>query len=376
MFLCDSAVTVSRERTPEGFLRVRARIGRAGLHDYKAREIGGPPGLSPDATVRVHRPADEVFDAASMVSFAGKPVTLDHPPAMVDSANWKHFAVGHSGQVVNREGDHLVTELVITDAAAVARAESGVELSNGYWADFIFTPGTTPDGEPYDALQRNIRGNHIALVDAGRCGPTCGIDSGAEVAASATCKCDRAAGRPAAGDKTTMTIEGVVIETTPEAAAALDRLQASLDAALASHRREVEVKDGEIAALKAGVPDPATLDAMLEERARVIDAARAVLGRACDTRGQSTSAIRRAAVGRLLGPEQIRDRGEDYVAAAFDTLVAMKFGAAKSGNPLASHLAAGLADSSSQEAALAARNRYLTQAWMGDAAQGHNAGGH
>ncbi len=80
MFLHDAATAVSRELTPEGFLRVKARIGRSGLHDYKAGEIGGPPGAAPDTVVRVYRPVGAVFDAASMASFGGKPVTLDHPP--------------------------------------------------------------------------------------------------------------------------------------------------------------------------------------------------------------------------------------------------------------------------------------------------------
>ncbi|NYM92270.1 DUF2213 domain-containing protein, partial [Salmonella enterica subsp. enterica serovar Typhimurium] len=32
---------------------------------------------------------------------------------------------------------------------------------------------TTPDGEPYDGVMRNIVGNHVALVGDGRAGPDC-----------------------------------------------------------------------------------------------------------------------------------------------------------------------------------------------------------
>lgn len=372
MLLYDSAVAVSRERTPEGFLRLRARIARSGLHDYKAGEIGGPPGAAPDTTVRVYRPIGAVFDPASMASFAGKPVTLDHPPAMVDSANWKHFAVGHSGASVTRDGDHLSTDLVITDATAVARAEAGAELSNGYWADFVFKPGRTPAGEPYDAVQQNIRGNHIALVDAGRCGPTCRLDAPAGAAATDPCGCQPDPTKdPPRASKSTVTVDGVAIETTPEGAAALERLLAALDQARAAHQRDVEVRDGELAALRASAPDAAALDAMLAERALVIEGARRLLGTSFDARGQGTAAIRRAVVERLLGPERVRDRGEAYVEAAFDALAATR----TAGNALASHLAAGLADgASSREAALATRNRYLTQAWKGDPVQDQTSG--
>ena len=141
MFVHDQATPLSRRRTPEGFLHLKARIGRAGLQDYKAGEIGGPPGVAPDTNVRVYRPPDEVFAPASLASFASKPVTLDHPPGMVDSGNWKRFAVGHAGEAVAQDGDHVATDLVLTDAEAVAKADAGAELSNGYWADFHFTPG-------------------------------------------------------------------------------------------------------------------------------------------------------------------------------------------------------------------------------------------
>lgn len=362
MLIHDGATALSRERTPEGFLRVRARIGRAGLHDYKAGEIGGPPGVAPDRTVKVYRPPEDVFDADSLASFAQKPVTLDHPPRMVDSANWKSVAVGHSSEAVTRDGEHVATDLVITDAAAVARAEAGAELSNGYWADFVFAPGTTPDGQAYDAVQRNIRGNHIALVDAGRCGPTCRVD--AVPPAVSPCGCG-------AADHRSVTIEGVAVTTDAAGAAALATLQGTLDDARAERTRALEVRDGEVAALRASIaaanPDPARLDALVVERARVLDAAQRLIGAGFDGRTLGTAAVRRAVVDRLLGPQPSPARSDDYIAAAFDALAAARGPA----NPLAFHVAAGLAGgSTSREAALAARNRYLTDAWKGHIATG------
>ena len=218
MLVHDRATPLARRRTPEGFLEMRARIGRAGLHDYRAGEVGGPPGAAPDAPVRVYRPPAQVFDPASMESFAGKAVTLDHPPAMVDSGNWRDHAVGHSGQGVVRDGDHVAADLFIADAAAVAKAEAGAELSNGYWADFDFTPGVTPEGERYDAVQRNIRGNHIAIVDKGRCGASCSVPPGTGDAAP----------------------RGAAVLDCAEQAALVAELRAALDA-----------RDGEVAALKA-----------------------------------------------------------------------------------------------------------------------------
>lgn len=317
MLIHDTATAAARTRTPEGFLKVRARIARTGIHLYRAGELGAPEVADRDGAVRVYPPPEAVFDPDAMASFALRPVTDEHPPAMVDAGNWKRYAVGQSGSAVERDGDHLVTDLLITDAEAVTRAEAGAELSNGYLADFDFTPGTTPDGESYDAVQSNIRGNHIALVSAGRCGTSCRVGD----APVADCGC---------GPLVSVTIDGITVETTVAGAAALENLQ-----------RVLEAKDGAIAALesaalRAEALDEAGIEARVGERTAVIDAARAVFGSSLSVSGQTTMTIRRSVVARLLGTD-LAGRGDAYVAAAFDTLMATRRPGA---NPLASHLAA------------------------------------
>lgn len=336
MLIHDTATAAARAVTPEGFLRVRARIGRSGIHLYRAAELGAPAGFAPVDTVRVYRGPDEVFGSESMASFAAKPVTDGHPPAMVDASNWKRYAVGQSGPEVTRDGDHLATDLLITDGEAVKRVEVGAQLSNGYLADFDFTPGTTPDGEPYDATQSNIRGNHIALVDAGRCGDSCRIGD----ADGTVCGCGSAL--------TSVTVDGVTIEVTTGSVEAIERL-----------RRKVEAQEGTIAALTTKVPDSLALDALVADRAQVIERARAALGAGFEPRGLTTDGIRRAVVSRVLGAD-LGARGEVYVSAAFDALCATD--AAR--NPLAAHLAG--ADPRQAGDARRARDRFLTQAWKGE----------
>jgi uncharacterized protein len=340
MLIHDVVPAVAREITPEGFMRVRARIARAGLHDYRAAELGLPDGFGPDDTVRVYRPPDQVFDASAMESFAGKPITDGHPPAMVDAGNWKRYAIGYAGSDIARDGDHLAADLLITDADAVLRAEGGAELSNGYHADFDFKPGTTPDGESYDAIQSNIRGNHIALVNAGRCGETCRIGDRAVL----DCGCD--------GELRTVTVDGTAVEVTAAGAEAIGRLMLALEA-----------RDGAIAALTAKVLDETGLDARVRERWAALDGARTVFGPGFDGTDQTAAEIRRLVVARLLGTD-LDGRSDAYVEAAFDALLSAR----AVSNPLASHLAAAAsADSSSaREAARQSRDRFLTHAWKGD----------
>jgi hypothetical protein len=339
MFIRDMAAATSHEVTPEGFLRVRAWIGRAGLHDYRASEIGAPAGFAPGDIVRVYRSPEEVFHPDSMQSFAAKPVTSGHPPVMVDAANWKLYAIGQSGPEVVRDGDHLATDLLISDAEAAKRAETGAELSNGYFADFVFSKGMTPEGETYDALQRNIRGNHVALVDAGRCGPSCRIGD----ATVQDCTCD---------------LEALVSD-----AETIVQLRQRLREVEAEHRRAMAEADGLRAATAARILDGAALDILVAERLNIVEAARRVLGASFDAAGRSVADIRRLVVVSVLGPERLRERDDAYVSAAFDTLLAARTAA----NPLAVHLGAGLRDAGlDRQAALAARNLHLSDAWKGD----------
>jgi hypothetical protein len=113
-----------------------------------------------------------VFKADSMETFQMVTVTNDHPTKMVDTENALQVVVGTVGENVHRRGDYLAAPLAIFDAAAIEDLKAGKQqVSCGYHADMDETPGKTPDGIPYDAIQTNIRGNHVAIVDIGRAGP-------------------------------------------------------------------------------------------------------------------------------------------------------------------------------------------------------------
>lgn len=157
-------------------MAVRAKSARAGVYDYLGIEVD-PAGTKFQATdkVKVYRPADEVFSEQSVRSFLMRPITNDHPSQAVNADNWSKVAKGIVAKAM-RDGDHLAFDLVFMDAATVKDIESGKrELSNGYGTELSFEDGTAPDGTKYQAVQRNIVGNHVALVDKGRAGPDCAI---------------------------------------------------------------------------------------------------------------------------------------------------------------------------------------------------------
>jgi hypothetical protein len=124
--------------------------------------------------VREYRPPEEVFSPESIASLAGIPVTVGHP-GTVDSTNWQKHARGHVSDAPpgrRPDGAHewLEPSVYVADGPTLGRVESGdlVEVSMGYTADVIAESGTAPNGERYDAVQRNIRFNHLALLQDGR----------------------------------------------------------------------------------------------------------------------------------------------------------------------------------------------------------------
>ncbi len=158
-------------RTPEGYLLYEGTpISRIGVMLYGPGETEIKPGR--DGVVRITRLPEDVFAPESIASFNGKSVVNDHPDDLVSPKDWRQLTCG---TVLNpRRGlgimdNFLVADLLITDAEAIDAVLSGKrEVSCGYSAEYEET------GEGA-GRQYNIFGNHVALVDSGRCGSQCSI---------------------------------------------------------------------------------------------------------------------------------------------------------------------------------------------------------
>lgn len=161
----------NRALTPEGFLACTdVPVARTGTMIYGANEV--PVAASADGTIKVHRDDDAVFHPDFLASLVGKSVVNDHPPADVLPENWKQYEVGvglnpHRG--TGMQADLLLMDLLIKDPDAIGDVISGKrEISLGYDAEYE----EIARGE---GRQVDLFGNHIALVDAGRCGSRCAI---------------------------------------------------------------------------------------------------------------------------------------------------------------------------------------------------------
>ena len=153
-------------RTKEGFLICHnVPIARTGSQDYLAQEIGLPDRYG--EVIKMYRPEEEVFALETLASFEGKPVVDGHPTDDVRPDNWSAYAKGTCTNVrrgTGADADKIVADLIIYDAIMQSEIEAGKrDVSCGY----EYVKEITESGE---FIQRNIRGNHVAIVDNGRAG--------------------------------------------------------------------------------------------------------------------------------------------------------------------------------------------------------------
>lgn len=324
--LFDTVAIEGVRITNDGYLTATAPVARTGIQEYAGYEVDpdNSHGLRDKAIVKVYRPPEQVFDKKTLHSFAHRPVTNDHPPVLVDSSNWKEYAVGQTGDEVDaRDGKLVRVPLCVMDAATIKDVKDGKrELSMGYQTALDFTAGTTPDGEAYDAVQTAMRMNHLAIVHRARGGEKLRIGD------------NRQGDRPMTDKLQTVTVDGISIETTAQAAQVIAKLQGQLDSAsttqqtalaakdatIADLNKQLATKDAALDAAKKEVLSDADLDARVAARSQLLADAAAVAP-SIETKGLSDADIRKAAVTAALGDAAVAGKPQAYIDARFDILV-------------------------------------------------------
>lgn len=171
-FFTTSKLSENIRKTPEGYLVcIGVPIARTGEMVYAKGET--PLEAGPDGKVIITRDADEVFRPETMASFEGKSITVAHPEDFVSPENWSELTHGIVQNVRRGKGDEendLISDFLVMAAEAIELVEGGLrEVSCGYEAEYI----QTGIGR---GIQKNIIGNHVALVEEGRAGTSYAIN--------------------------------------------------------------------------------------------------------------------------------------------------------------------------------------------------------
>lgn len=160
-----------RTTSIDGHLHVAAsHISKCAINPYKGSEIPEWErlGLDPNRIYQLFRDPDELARAAP--TFNNLPVLSRHVPVSADAPQHE-LIMGSTGTDAMFADPYLDNSLVIWDAKAIAGIETGQqrELSSAYRYVADMTPGEHK-GLRFDGIMRNIVGNHVALVEAGRAG--------------------------------------------------------------------------------------------------------------------------------------------------------------------------------------------------------------
>ncbi|MEZ2756457.1 DUF2213 domain-containing protein [Providencia vermicola] len=144
-------------------------ISKVGVFDYLGAEIGAP---IPDKIYRVLRPPEELASEETINSFKLTPFIIEHEMLGKHATPAEMKGIqGVIGENVYFDPPYLRANIKIFSDVALSNIDSGkIDLSPGYRSKYEFTSGIY-EGQHYDAIQRHLRGNHLALVDEGRTGP-------------------------------------------------------------------------------------------------------------------------------------------------------------------------------------------------------------
>lgn len=302
-----------------GFLVDTPVVARLGVQVYYTED---------GRTVREFRPAEEVFKDESLASYQGKPMTLDH--VFVNSENAKEVVVGSVTGKAEPFGSSVVAPIVVYDNTAIQEAMAGnaKELSVGYSAVLDETPGwgdpitgeyvlksdgdqfDAPEGwQEFDAIQRDIKVNHLAMVYRGRAG-IAKLNMDGEQENPYTTDVD--INKEDKQEMIKIKLDGAQeFEVAPEIASHIEALNAKADTAIAERD-----------ALKAKVDAmPAEIEAAVAKAKADADALAALVAVAAEAGvkadGLDAKGIKVAYVKEVSGLD-VSEKSDAYIDAAFD----------------------------------------------------------
>ena len=170
----------NREKDANGFLHVKnCHCTKVQIAQYLGSEISND--LIPDKVYNVFRPEEELNKADTIQSLNGVPLQLEHHDDTAEKPA-QYTRIGATGTDAVFEYPYLSNSLHFFNQKAIDLIESGekCELSIGYDCEIHKESGEF-EGVPYDFVQRNIKIQHVALVECGRAGADVKVSDSKEI---------------------------------------------------------------------------------------------------------------------------------------------------------------------------------------------------
>lgn len=312
-----------KTRTPQGGLRVDANLTRTGVFLY--RDAAGQ-------IVREYRPPEEVFKADSLETLKLAPLTIGHP-ASVRTDNYREVTVGVVAENVRARDHFVASDVLVQDKNAIDRVDAGelLELSCGYEVDLDRSSGVTPEGERYDAVQRNIRYNHVALGAKGwgRAGANVRLHVDADDVAV---RLD-ASGNVILDDPGSYSPGMPTLEEEKKRADTAEAERDALKSELDKTKAKLDSTNAELVGAKAlggNLIDPNEIPKIVAARVSLETSARSILGADAsftkkDSKGElvpmTDDEVMTAALAKVAPDVKLDGKSGDYLRARFDAAV-------------------------------------------------------
>lgn len=295
-------------RTPEGYIKGSAIVTRTGVFKY----------IDNQGNVRLElRHPDDILEEDSLDSLKQIPITVEHPTVLVDSSNVKQLGVGLTGETVKVDGENIKTTVTITSIDGVEAINSGKEeLSLGYTLDLEEEEGIY-NGQPYTHRQKNIRYNHLAIVERGRAGANARLNFD-------SFECGMIVDENITHERENMVkinIDNVDVEVDEAVKKAYDSLNARLDSAIAEAdtlKAKLDEKEEELKKAKE-INSDSLISAKAKDRVELI----AKAGKVVNIDGLydlSDRDIKLSVIKSRYDSLDLTDKSDDYVSARFDAI--------------------------------------------------------
>ena len=338
--MIDNKSYSQREFTGNGYLTSAANASRVGLQDYYASELG-IAGVPPTTIVKVLRSEEEVFKEDSLKSFYGVPITVDHPPEQVNSHNNSKYECGTVMTEGRKNGDYVEIDLIIKDADAIEKLQSGKEeLSVGYatiYEDILVEDGKLKTHESkfgeYHARQTDITVNHVSLVQAGRAGQsvrvfdektngenmeTITLDSGTTVDITAE-NGKHIVAEINGKNKQIKSLNDSVIQKDSKIKELKD-LSVNKDAELSKTQAALDAEKEKVKEIEGKVSD-AAINSKVKEITNVIKDCRKIAGDTFDSESCNPVELKKAALVAFNSSIALDGKSDEYVNARFEIAV-------------------------------------------------------
>lgn len=299
-------VPIGAKFTEDGYLEDSPVLTRTGVFVYQ----DGKGGIRRE----LRRPED-VFAEDSLSSYRNKPITKGHH-GKIDAATVKRHQIGTVTSPGRQDGEDVTGDIVIHDPRVI-KQDGWKELSVGYSVDLIEEPGEY-NGERYDAIQTNIRVNHLAVVPKGRAG---NARLNLDAADAATPTDDE-------GDPTMKKVRldnGIEYDAAPEVAQAYDQARADLgDATTKLEQEKARADAAEQAKTEAeSKVEQIRQDAVAQARTRLQLEATAKEHKVEVKQDAKDRDIKTGVIKAIRGDAvDLADKPDAYIDAAYDYAVA------------------------------------------------------